>query len=188
MDSTEVAKIVCLAKLIMETCDQQDKNKTEEWQVVRKSAQKILNYCKPYEPVSDIDTHTQGERESENDQLSPQAKRQKQDEMDLAEKNTALEQREIAGNYVITFGKYKGTTLKQVPLDYIRWMLGFKQKGRKFESIPVNSGNTGWIKSTQYEALSNATKYMAWRCWACRDGDIRFKNSKLCTACWHELE
>jgi hypothetical protein len=112
-------------------------------------------------------------------------KRTRQNEEDLAKKPAALEARERAGEHIIAFGKHKGKKLKSLPLDYIKWMLGFKQKGRDFLSLPP--ADMQWIRSNHVDTLLAAQQYMAWRCWACGTEDSRFKQGRLCPACWHLL-
>ncbi len=112
-----------------------------------------------------------------------QTKRRKRNEDDLAEKPAALEARAKAGEYCLTFGVHKSKPLKDLPLDYTRWMLGVKQEGREFKPLPADK--TSWIRNNQMEAVFHVQQFMVWRCWACGAGDTRFKNARLCTSCWH---
>lgn len=117
-------------------------------------------------------------------EISVSDQRKLRDEKDVQEKPSMLEQREKAGEFVIPFGKHKDKKMKQVPMDYMRWILGFKQEGKKFN--PLETTASSYIRSSQPETLVNAHKFMLWRCWACGVEDTRFKNAKLCTSCWHE--
>jgi uncharacterized protein (DUF3820 family) len=118
--------------------------------------------------------------------IDQEESKRRRHEIDLTEKPALLEQRSKSGEHVIPFGKHKGKQIKELPLDYVRWMLGYKREGRNFTTIPADKLN--WMRTTQYESLGHAQKYMVWRCWGCGSEDTRFKHSKLCTTCWHECE
>lgn len=47
---------------------------------------------------------------------------------------------EEADNYVMEFGKYKGTKLKDVPTDYIEWLLANKSDPRLIKLIELATG------------------------------------------------
>lgn len=47
---------------------------------------------------------------------------------------------EEADNYVMEFGKYKGTKLKDVPTDYIEWLLANKSDPRLVKLIELATG------------------------------------------------
>jgi hypothetical protein len=112
-----------------------------------------------------------------------QTKRRKRNEDELEDKPAALEARVKAGEYRLTFGVHKSKPVKELPMDYRRWILGVKQEGRAFKPLPDDK--TSWIRNNQMEAVAHVHQYMVWRCWACSEGDTRFKNARLCTSCWH---
>ena len=114
-----------------------------------------------------------------------QAKRRKRNELEIAEKPVDIEAREKAGEYIVNFGVHKGKRLKDLPIDYVKWIIGFRQKDREF--VPLPSSQTSWLRSNQTSCLIAAQQFMIWRCWACGIEDSRFKNGKLCTSCWHRL-
>lgn len=109
---------------------------------------------------------------------------QKQNECDLDAKPNDLKVRAVAGSYVLSFGKHKGQAIKDLPIGYIRWILGGKQNGRKIEALPADRPK--WIWDTQMETVVNVQKYMLWRCWVCGAADTRYKTAKLCSGCWFE--
>jgi len=115
----------------------------------------------------------------------PEAKRRKRNEKELEEKPAAIEARGKAGEYVMEFGVHKNKRLKDVPRDYIMWILGVKQAGKEFRPLPASQ--TSWLRANQPGCLLAAQQFMTWRCWACFMEDSRFKNGKLCTSCWHTL-
>jgi uncharacterized protein (DUF3820 family) len=47
---------------------------------------------------------------------------------------------EEADNYVMEFGKYKGTKLKDIPTDYIEWLLANKSDPRLIKLIELATG------------------------------------------------
>jgi len=120
------------------------------------------------------------------DDLDPQAKRRKLNEQNLAEKPAVREAREKAGEYIMTFGIHKNKPIKELPIDYIRWILGVRQEGRNFLTLPP-SKSKAWLLSDQIGCVYAARQFMTWTCWACGSQDTRYKNAKLCTSCWHTL-
>lgn len=128
------------------------------------------------------DTCKQSAKEDDNSQQ----KRKRLNEQDLVEKSSVLEARTKAGEYVLTFGKHKNEQLNQVPIGYVRWILGVRQEGRKFHH--EYSDQTTWVRTNVMACFIAAQQFMAWRCWACGIQDTRFKHSKLCTDCWRVLE
>lgn len=109
---------------------------------------------------------------------------QKQNECDLEAKPNDLLVRAVAGSHVLSFGKHRDQAIKDLPIGYIRWILGGKQNGRKIEALPADRPK--WIWDTQMETVVNVQKYMLWRCWACGAADTRYKTAKLCSGCWFE--
>ena len=174
MDDSTVTKIVQEANLISNLLAHDGWGEENMRSVIKTATQRIIALCE--------EQNTSSPRISEPE-ISVEDQRKLRNEKDLQEKPNVLEQREKAGEFVIPFGKHKDKRLKQVPLDYIRWILGFKQEGKRFNPLETASS---YIKNSQPETLANAHKYMMWRCWACGVEDTRFKNAKLCTSCWHE--
>ena len=95
--------------------------------------------------------------------------------------NKALEQLDsaAAGEFILTFGKHKGSQLKDVELSYLAWAIGYKRSGMKFAPNPDYC-----VSDNHPLAYEKIRTYMAWRCWACRSPSVRFRNAKLCTSCW----
>ena len=52
--------------------------------------------------------------------------------------NKALEQLDsaAAGEFILPFGKHKGSQLKDVDLSYLAWAIGYKRSGMKFAPNP----------------------------------------------------
>ena len=52
--------------------------------------------------------------------------------------NRALEQLDSAstGEFILSFGKHKGSQLKDVELSYLAWAIGYKRIGMKFAPNP----------------------------------------------------
>ena len=179
MDPVLIVEIKRLTDVILETSSEDQTSSMKAINFAAGHIKRLLEDTKEIDPASSVvDTGPQASAEDEI-----QEKRRKRNEQDLAQKPGDLEQRAKAGEYVLTFGAHKNKPLKQVPMDYMRWMLGTKQQGREFTPLPADK--TSWIRSTQMEAIMNAQMFMRWRCWACGEGDTRFKNAKLCASCWH---
>ena len=60
---------------------------------------------------------------------------------------------EEADNYVMTYGKYKGMKLKELPKDYIEWMLGNKTDERMKKLIALATGIVEPSKEEQEERI-----------------------------------
>lgn len=56
--------------------------------------------------------------------------------------NNQVVTQEDADNYTLEFGKYKGMKLKEVPKDYIEWMLGNTKDERMIKLIELATGET----------------------------------------------
>lgn len=174
IDGPTITQIAEEAKLIIGLVSWARWGEEDRRSMVKGAAFKILALC---------EGQTTFLPQKSEPELSVSDQKRLRDEKDVQEKPSILEQREKAGEFVIPFGKHKDKKMKQVPLDYIRWILGFKQEGKRFNPLETASS---YIKNSQPETLANAHKYMLWRCWACGVEDTRFKNAKLCTSCWHE--
>jgi uncharacterized protein (DUF3820 family) len=61
---------------------------------------------------------------------------------------------EDADNYVLTFGKYKGKKLKEVPKDYVEWLLGNRQDERMQKIIELATGITIPTEEEQDERIN----------------------------------
>ena len=56
--------------------------------------------------------------------------------------NNQVVTQEDADNYTLEFGKYKGMKLKEIPKDYIEWMLGNTKDERIIKLIELATGKT----------------------------------------------
>jgi uncharacterized protein (DUF3820 family) len=116
--------------------------------------------------------------------LCRRPKRLREDVQEYSDKAELVELSRQAGLTVLPFGKHEGKQLDKVPKAYLCWLLGHKRKGREFVPIPVDAQS--WIRSRHADTLSQVQAYLTWRCWACGSQEVRFKNARLCTACWCE--
>jgi hypothetical protein len=138
----------------------------------RRRRNDILPWREEYQQDSSPDTREQ--------------KRRKRNEEALLDKPLQLELRSSAGEFVVRFGQHKGKRIKELPMDYLKYILGVRQAGREF--VPLAQDKTSWIKSNAMDCYLAARQFVTWRCWACGIRDTRFKESKLCTQCWCQLE
>ena len=67
---------------------------------------------------------------------------------------------EEADNYVMTYGKYKGMKLKELPKDYIEWMLGNKTDERMKKLIALATGIVEPSKEEQEERIDMINKIL----------------------------
>ena len=120
--------------------------------------------------------------------LEGRRKRSREDDEDdeantraIEEANKIIEKQEsvTASDFVLPFGKHKGSTLQDVDLGYLTWAIGYKRAGMTFTPRPECG-----IMESHPQAYTRIKSYLTWRCWACRSTAVRFRNAKLCTSCW----
>ena len=75
---------------------------------------------------------------------------------------------EEADNYTLPFGKYKGMKLKDVPNDYIEWMLGNKADERMKKLIALATGIVEPTPEEQSEILDSITEILR----LCEEKDV----------------
>ena len=98
--------------------------------------------------------------------------------------NKGIEMRasEMAGDYVLTFGKHKDSPLRRVDMSYLTWILGFKRNGQKYSLIDSEANQ--WIQENNPVVVQEVRKYLSWRCWMCRSTDVKFSSSRFCRSCF----
>ena len=79
--------------------------------------------------------------------------------------------------YTLDFGKYKGSTLDNVPLHYVIWLAGYSLSfTRKKEST---SQSAMWIKNNKPEARMSAENFLRGRCWSCGSNLVSIGSSRF---------
>ena len=90
-----------------------------------------------------------------------------------------MRESELAGGFVLSFGKHKGKSLADVDMAYLAWAVGFKRNGLKFMPDSVCG-----VRDRHENAYTQIQACLLWRCWVCRSTDVKFRTSKLCTSCY----
>ena len=72
--------------------------------------------------------------------------------------NNQVVTQEEADNYKLTFGKHTGKTLKEVPKEYIEWLLGNTKDERMIKLIELATGLTMPSEEEQKEIMELMTK------------------------------
>lgn len=65
----------------------------------------------------------------------------------------------------LDFGKHKGTVLKDVPLQYMIFLAGYRMQNA--ERIPTDLLGYHWVKTNKSAACASAEAYLQNRCWHC---------------------
>lgn len=99
---------------------------------------------------------------------------------------------------LLDFGKHKGESLDDVPLEYVVFLAGYRFDGAN--RIRSESSATRWVKNNRPEIHTAAMKFLENKCWHCggklvpvgyarlggashEDWDGRFLHKK----CWKSL-
>jgi uncharacterized protein (DUF3820 family) len=72
--------------------------------------------------------------------------------------NNQVVTQEEADNYKLTFGKHTGKTLKEVPKEYVEWLLGNTKDERMIKLIELATGLTIPSEEEQKEIMELMTK------------------------------
>jgi hypothetical protein len=106
-------------------------------------------------------------------------KRSREEENEDPSKADELEASAKAGRYVLRFGKHNGSSLQETPMPYLVWAAGYQRADGRFAFSP----NFG-LQDSHTGAYAKIHAYLLWRCWVCRASPTKFRNGRLCTACW----
>lgn len=104
--------------------------------------------------------------------------------LDELNKDMEIRASEMAGDYVLSFGKHTGIPIRRVDLSYLVWAMGFSSKRQGAKYMRLTHGSHTWIRENQPMAYDEIRKYMMWRCWACRSSGTRYRTACLCHSCY----
>lgn len=83
---------------------------------------------------------------------------------------------------ILDFGKYRGTDIEDVPLQYVIFLSGYKMMHTK--RIRTDLVAYEWVKTNKSEVCDFADAYLQTKCWHCR-GDIVPVGSSRCNGAHH---
>ena len=83
---------------------------------------------------------------------------------------------------ILDFGKYRGTDIEDVPLQYVIFLSGYKMMHTK--RIRTDLAAYDWVKTNKSEVCEFAKVYLQSKCWHCT-GNIVAIGSSRCNGAQH---
>ncbi len=83
---------------------------------------------------------------------------------------------------ILDFGKYKGSDVHEVPIEYMIFLAGYKMQHT--QRIPTDLPAYDWVKTNKREVCDFAREYLKTRCWHC-EGDMVAVGTSRCNGADH---
>ena len=83
---------------------------------------------------------------------------------------------------ILDFGKYKGTDIHEVPLEYMIFLSGYRMQHT--QRIPTDLPAYDWVKTNKREFCEFAKAYLKTKCWHC-EGNIVAVGTSRCNGADH---